>query len=621
MLFVPFPLLIRLASVLFGLVALPAAALLPPEKIPLQDFSGLTTTGTNWVIAGGFNGDPRTGPGLTPAPGQGVIINTAPGNTGAHLFSAWEHGDLVLELEYLVPPGSNSGVYLQGRYEIQILDSWGVPTPSSADAAGIYERWDAARPEGRRGYEGHPPRLGVSRAPGLWQTLYISFRAPRFDAAGNKTENARFIRVEHNGVVVHEDVEVTGPTRAAAFDDERPTGPFMLQGDHGPIAFRNLRYKHRGVHGLTGSPGQYRVYEGAFRDPAELNGLTPTRSGPADDISPTLAGTTGPHALIIEGELQVATAGTHAFSLDVNGTGYLTIGDHKVLESLGREPPALVELTAGTHPFRIEYLRNHTRGPPTLQWRAAGPGTDDLVLFSQPGRPNQRPATPALPLTIEPEAGRVRLQRTYFPFEDHKRVYAVTVGYESRLNYAYDLAQGSLLAVWTGTYLDVTDMWRARGIDQSARPTGSVIHFDGRPALAGLGNPGSAWQPNDTNLFKQRGYTLEADGQPVFHYDFSALRVSDRIAPLPGGRGLVRTLTVTGRPVSGTPWLLLAEADAITSRPGGYVIGDRQYYIDIDPEGPDRPRPELRMERGRRQLILPLGNTTEARTFRYTLIW
>ena len=65
------------------------------------------------------------------------------------------------------------------------------------------------------------------------------FRAPRFDAGGKKTANARFVKVVHNGQVIHENVEVTGPTRAAAFNDEKPHGPLMLQGDHGPVAYRN----------------------------------------------------------------------------------------------------------------------------------------------------------------------------------------------------------------------------------------------------------------------------------------------------------------------------------------------------------------------------------------------
>jgi hypothetical protein len=129
-------------------------------------------------------------------------------------------------------------VYLQGRYEVQIFDSWGVEKPGFGDCGGIYQR-------GRDGerFEGHSPRENASRPPGEWQTFDIIFQAPRFDAAGGKTANARFVRVVHNGVVIHENVEVTGPTRAATFEDEKALGPLMLQGDHGPVAYRNIVVK------------------------------------------------------------------------------------------------------------------------------------------------------------------------------------------------------------------------------------------------------------------------------------------------------------------------------------------------------------------------------------------
>ena len=57
-------------------------------------------------------------------------------------------------------------------------------------------------------------------------------------------ENARFVKVVHNGVVIHENIEVTGPTRSASFEDEQPWGPIMFQGDHGPIAYQNLLVRH-----------------------------------------------------------------------------------------------------------------------------------------------------------------------------------------------------------------------------------------------------------------------------------------------------------------------------------------------------------------------------------------
>jgi hypothetical protein len=190
-------------------------------------------TGT-WVVAGAAMPDPAHPGRLLTRPGSGVLVNGPEGRT-TDLLSRLEHGDAEVHVEFMVPEGSNSGVYLQGRYEIQVFDSWGVEEPGFADCGGIYQRW-----QDEQGFEGHPPRVNASRPPGEWQTFDIVFQAPRFDAAGAKTANARFVKVVHNGVVVHEDVEVTGPTRASTFEDEKPRGPLMLQGDHGPVAYRNV---------------------------------------------------------------------------------------------------------------------------------------------------------------------------------------------------------------------------------------------------------------------------------------------------------------------------------------------------------------------------------------------
>ncbi len=174
---------------------------------------------------------------LEAAPGRGVIWNGPRGKT-RNLLTRSEFGDVEVHVEFLLPQRSNSGVYLMGRYEIQVFDSHGVTDPKHSDCGGIYQRWADGR-----GFEGRPPRVNASQPAGEWQTFDIVFRAPRFDAAGRKIAHACFVRVVHNGVVIHEEAEVTGPTRAAAFDDERPTGPLMLQGDHGPVAYRNLRIR------------------------------------------------------------------------------------------------------------------------------------------------------------------------------------------------------------------------------------------------------------------------------------------------------------------------------------------------------------------------------------------
>ncbi len=130
-----------------------------------------------------------------------------------------------------------------GRYEIQILDSWGKEQIGDHDCGAIYQRWDPKRGKGKEGYEGHAPGVNASRKPGDWQTYDVIFRAPRFNKAGEKIRNAQFVKVVHNGIVIHKNVLLTGPTRASIFNEEKATGLIMLQGDHGPVAYRNIRFR------------------------------------------------------------------------------------------------------------------------------------------------------------------------------------------------------------------------------------------------------------------------------------------------------------------------------------------------------------------------------------------
>jgi hypothetical protein len=119
---------------------------------------------------------------------------------------------------------SNSGVYIQRRYEVQILDSMTDDPPKNNGCASIYTR--------------KAPDKNVGKKPGEWQTYDITFRAARFDAAGKKTESAR-ITVIWNGVKVHDDYEIPDKTGAGKPEGPEP-GPILLQ-DHGAkVKFRNL---------------------------------------------------------------------------------------------------------------------------------------------------------------------------------------------------------------------------------------------------------------------------------------------------------------------------------------------------------------------------------------------
>ncbi len=203
-----------------------------------QDLSGWRQPTGEWKVARAVPLDAADDKKFTLQPGTGVLVNGAKGRT-VNLLSECEHGDVEAHIEFCVPKGSNSGVYFQGRYEVQILDSWGVEHPKSGDCGGLYASCSEPKPD----WPGRPPSVNASKPPGAWQSFDVIFRAPRFDASGKKIAPAKFVKVVHNGKIIHENVEVPRPTCAAAWLDEKPIGPLMLQGDHGPVAYRNLWLK------------------------------------------------------------------------------------------------------------------------------------------------------------------------------------------------------------------------------------------------------------------------------------------------------------------------------------------------------------------------------------------
>ena len=162
---------------------------------------------------------------------------TSPKNAG-YLQTLQKFGDCTIETEFLIPTGSNSGIYLQGRYEIQILDSHGKEKVGYGDMGGLYRRWDNKRDP--KGFDGVAPLVNAANPAGEWQKMIIKFRAPRLGKDGKVLEHARFISVHLNGKLVQKNVEAKGPTRSAQRTDWAAKDHIFIQGDHGPIAFRKF---------------------------------------------------------------------------------------------------------------------------------------------------------------------------------------------------------------------------------------------------------------------------------------------------------------------------------------------------------------------------------------------
>jgi hypothetical protein len=174
-------------------------------------------------------------------PGAKPIFYTNAANPikAGYLHTVDQFGDCTVEAEFMIPKGSNSGIYLQGRYEVQILDSHGKAKVTDGDMGAIYHRWDDKRTP--HSYEGHAPLVNAAKPAGEWQSVIIKFRAPRLDADGKLLEKPLFLSVHLNGKLVQKNITVHGPTRSAQRRDFTAKDHIFIQGDHGPIAFREFK--------------------------------------------------------------------------------------------------------------------------------------------------------------------------------------------------------------------------------------------------------------------------------------------------------------------------------------------------------------------------------------------
>ena len=183
-----------------------------------------------WVV-GAAQLDPRDPKRfVVSAQGKEMINHSGGHGQSLDFYSEAVHGDAVITLEVMVPKESNSGIYIMGEYEVQVLDSHGNDrNPGPGDMGAIYGA--------------QPPKRPKYKAPGEWNTYEIHWRAPRFDAQGRKTSNARFLKVVLNGAIIHENLEMPAATPGGVDGREKARGPLMFQGNHGAVAYRNIRIR------------------------------------------------------------------------------------------------------------------------------------------------------------------------------------------------------------------------------------------------------------------------------------------------------------------------------------------------------------------------------------------
>jgi hypothetical protein len=565
----------------------------------LNELSSFQNPSPNWRIAGNATADLKENGVLRISEGAGVLANLPEKKgTATDLYTVFQHSDIDLELDYMMAKGSNSGIYLQGRYEVQLLDSWGVKNPAAGDNGGIYERWDEARGKGAEGYQGYAPRQNASRAPGLWQHLKISFQAPRFDASGKKIENARMLRVVLNGVTIHENVELLGPTRGGPHD-EAALGPLRIQGDHGAVAFRNIVYTNFNASRPELANLTYKIYKGKFEKEPEFAKLPPEAQGSTTILSSDINKIDNEFIIRYTGTLEVKAAGDYHFNLRAPGGNGLLKINNKVVVPMGEWGSGKATLPVGKLPFELSYAKYVSWTKAALALSLSGPGIREYMLSDI----NTGVNDVVDPILIDANVNTTL--RSFMDIPSGKRiVHAVNVGTAQQLHFTYDLDRGMLVQAWRGGFLDATPMWHDRG-DGSSRPIGAVLHF-GQPAflLQKLANAQSPWN-NDTagTAFRPRGYEMDEADLPAFLYSIYGADITDDIKVLDNREGLRRTLTLQN--AGEGLYVRLAEGKTIEPLADGlYLIDDKSYYLQIEEAG--KAKPVIRDANGRKELIIPV---------------
>lgn len=550
------------------------------QYIPLHDLNAFDQPSSNWTIEAGVKAQPSDTAFQIQA-GKGVLVNTL--RNGKYrrqddLRFKLQHGDIRLKLDFLLPKGANSGIYLQGRYEIQLFDSWGKTKIKFGDCGGIYERWDNNRGKGKEGYEGFAPRLNASKAPGLWQHIDIDFQAPRFDANGKKLSHAIVKKVYLNGVLIQENIVLSGMTRGALFEQEAPMGPIIIQGDHGPIAFKNIWYETYDLPSLSLSGVQYKVYEGKFPDFKPTPNALLKQSGPVSGINHRNIELKSDFLAIFEGDLQVPAEDDYTFTAFWTGAGQVRVDGQLVCEGARWYNQGLdgkIHLTAGKHRLSLAYAKDFPWGPKALGLQVKRVGAPMVALHERTSLPDPE----AVGLVEVKVGSEPTMQRSFAFHQGKKKTHVIHVGFPAGMHYSYDLKQAGLMQVWRGPFLDATQMWHDRGEPQTAEPLGLRLILDGKLPIT-LENQALADSLSAEEL-QYQGYRMQ-DGRPIFKYRLlkAGLSFEDDIRPNAQGNGLERSFRLLEKDKAGID-LLMNGLDISREQPLS-VDASRSHFIQIN---------------------------------------
>ncbi|MBB4077867.1 hypothetical protein GGR28_000468 [Lewinella aquimaris] len=395
-------------------------------------------------------------------------------------------------------------------------------------------------------------RSTVTSAPGVWRDVEIAYLPARGE------EPPLLVSAYLNNNLVYYQQPLAGETGGTE-------GPLTLEVTEGTISIANLRSSERAGRGSSiTSTGEVALNLPLIRyayyhingNPDRIDNwatLTPEKEGYISRFDLDGIREKGnAYAIRFAAEVDIPKAGEYRFRIASPSSTRLYIDDQVVVDMESRDSgnngEGKIQLSEGPHRVRLDHYQfsnwNH------LKVRYA---FEDGAFNSFSDIPEDRAVATPMSGTVREIAtdDRPYLLRSFMNFPPvrvydftEKRTHVISVGEADGPHYSYDLHNGSLLQMWRGKFVDVSDMWNGRGEPQVARALGAVVAFDGHPQWS---TDTDEW-PDSIAELRHLRYDLDESGRPTFHYDLEGSAVSDRIVP--DATGLTRTLTNTGEGTS-----------------------------------------------------------------------
>ncbi|MCY7358961.1 MAG: hypothetical protein LH609_16180 [Rudanella sp.] len=505
----------------------------------------------NWQRAGSLMALPtqstfKTGPGNT------LLV----GNAGQALMLVPSSTDFALQTDVLMTPGASAQLTLPTGQTLPLTD----------------------------------PRLG--KAPGLWQTVDIRYRA------ATTSRPAILDRLVINGVTLREGQMLP---RSAT------NSPITITVQNGSVALRNVGYRglnNRSVAKWAG-PLNYSIYEGETLVKSDLPSKKLIKKDTTSAISFESAYGIKPRnfTILFSGKLNLTDAGTYQFDLDYGGRARLFVDGKEVItgdyKDLGVPMSVEILLTAGNHDVEVLFGRAWQR--PGLGLYVSLPNTRPQALHTLMSLPEPDPIS-VISVLVDAKPVLIR-SFVQLPGEKLKRTHSLSVGTPAGMHYTLDLNQMAILQVWKGDFADVTEMWYERGEPQLLKPLGANVLLAPQTALMVMNDPNMAWPDSvSETILQYKGMALDKQGMPTTEYALGGATVTDAITPNPGSSSLTRILTLKGSANGPIVCRLAAGTKIEELSPGLYAVNDRSYYIRVDPA----LKPELRTANGKQELRLPV---------------